>query len=281
MQVEPSPVAVRQLVRQHRRGGAIVGVVPTMGALHAGHVSLVEAARTECDFVVVTIFVNPTQFAPNEDFDKYPRTLEADLKKCQQAGADAAFTPNTTEMYLPEAQTAVQVSGLTQLLEGELRPSHFDGVTTVVAKLFNITEPDRAYFGQKDYQQQLIIRRMVTDLDFGLEVVTCPIVREGDGLAMSSRNRYLSSGDRKRALILNQSLFAAEKRALAGDTADQIAEDMQQQIRGIEGVDLDYAKLVHPQTLLPSESGCDSAVALVAAKLGQTRLIDNHILQFR
>lgn len=281
MHVEPSPLETRQLVRKHRTAGATIGVVPTMGALHAGHVSLVEAARRECDFVVATIFVNPTQFGPNEDFDKYPRTLEADLAKCQQAGADLVFTPDTSQMYLPDAVTVVQVAEVTQLLEGAVRPTHFDGVTTVVAKLFNITEPDRAYFGQKDYQQQLVIRRMAKDLDFGLEVVTCPIVREHDGLAMSSRNRYLSAEDRQRALVLSQTIFAAENRALAGESPDQIAEEMRRQIEDVDGVQLDYAMLVHPETLQPSEDGCQAAVALVAAKLGQTRLIDNHILQFR
>ena len=281
MHVEPSPLKTRQLVREHRRLGATIGVVPTMGALHAGHVSLIEAARRECEFVVATIFVNPTQFGPNEDFGKYPRTLESDLEQCRLTGADLVFTPDTSQMYLPDAATVVQVSGVTQLLEGAVRPTHFDGVTTVVAKLFNITEPDRAYFGQKDYQQQLAIRRMVQDLDFGLEVVVCPIVREHDGLAMSSRNRYLSPEDRIRALVLSQSIFAAENKAQAGDSPSRIAQQMYEQIDAVDGVQLDYAILVHPETLQPLEDGCAAAVALVAAKLGKTRLIDNHILQFR
>ncbi len=159
-----------------------------------GHVSLIEAARQECGFVVGTIFVNPTQFGPNEDFSKYPRTLESDLDMCRKAGADLVFTPPVSAMYRESAQTIVRVTELSTVLEGAHRPGHFDGVTTIVTKLFNVTEPDRAYFGQKDFQQQLIIRQMVTDLDQALEVVTCPIIREPDGLAMSSRNRYLSVG---------------------------------------------------------------------------------------
>lgn len=281
MQEESSPAKTRECVRQFRKTGFVVGLVPTMGALHAGHVSLIEAARERCDKVVATIFVNPTQFGPGEDFDKYPRTLQDDLAKCEAAGADLVFTPNTAEMYLPTAQTSVSVSKLTQLLEGRVRPTHFDGVTTVVAKLFNITEPDFAFFGQKDFQQQLIIRQMVIDLDFGLEIVTCPIIREEDGLAMSSRNRYLSTTDRKRALVLNQSLAAAIEQAANGENPQTIAAQMSARIDSTEGVALDYAVVVDENTLLPSEADCKTAVALVAAKLGDTRLIDNRILQFR
>lgn len=281
MQIESYPSQLRDLVRQAKREGCVVGLVPTMGALHAGHISLIEAAREQCDKVVATIFVNPTQFGPNEDFEKYPRTLEDDLAKCDAAGADFVFTPNTAEMYLPSAQTSVAVTKLTQLLEGAVRPTHFDGVTTVVAKLFNIAEPDLAFFGQKDYQQQLIIRQMVTDLDFGLTIVTCPIIREADGLAMSSRNRYLSAEDRKRALILNQSLSSAAKQAAEGEDPQKIADAMSEAITATEGVELDYAVVVDGQALLPAMAGCVSAVALVAAKLGKTRLIDNRILQFR
>ena len=281
MQVESSPAKTRECVRQFRRSGFVVGLIPTMGALHAGHVSLIEAARKHCDKVVATIFVNPTQFGPGEDFDKYPRTLQDDLAKCESAGADFVFTPNTAEMYLPTAQTSVSVSKLTQRLEGRVRPTHFDGVTTIVAKLFNITEPDLAFFGQKDYQQQLIIRQMVIDLDFGLEIVTCPIVREDDGLAMSSRNRYLSAADRQRALVLSQCLAAASKQASGGESPQNIAAEMSAAIEATAGVALDYAVIVDDKTLMPAESGCKTAVALVAAKLGETRLIDNTILQFR
>jgi pantoate--beta-alanine ligase len=210
-------------IRKLRTSGKSVGVVPTMGALHAGHLSLVEAARSQCDVVAATIFVNPTQFAPGEDFERYPRTLESDLKLCSEAGADIVFTPHVDEMYSPTSQTSVVVSQLTQMLEGASRPAHFDGVTTIVAKLLNITLPDRAYFGQKDFQQQLVIRQMVSDLNFPVEIVTCPIVRESDGLAMSSRNRYLSTIERQHALVINRSLEKTEQLASSGEqTATQL-----------------------------------------------------------
>lgn len=281
MIVESSPARTRELVRQRRRSGQQIGVVPTMGALHAGHVSLVEAARRACDCVVTTIFVNPTQFAPDEDFEQYPRTLEDDLARCEAAGADLVFTPQTAAMYGDDAQTTVVVSELTKVLEGAHRPAHFDGVTTVVAKLFHITEPDFAYFGQKDFQQQLIIRQMVRDLDFGLQIVTCPIIREDDGLAMSSRNRYLTPAQRKSALVLHKSLTHAERRAEQGGAPHQIQQEMRQILDEAEGVDPDYAVVVNAETLQQTTSGDRMAVALVAARVGDTRLIDNQILQFR
>jgi pantoate--beta-alanine ligase len=280
MQVIPSPDDVRRAVRKARRDGAVTAVVPTMGALHAGHVSLIQQARSECDLVVATIFVNPTQFGPNEDFERYPRTLEQDLEKCSAAGADIVFTPETARMYGVHAQSVVSVKELTQKLEGRVRPTHFDGVTTIVAKLFHITEPDKAYFGQKDYQQQLIIRRMVCDLDFGLEVVTCDIVREADGLALSSRNRYLSDAERQQALVLYHSLQLAENLA-ATAVPDEIARQMCDRICGTPGVELDYAVVVDPETLEPSTADSQEGVALVAARLGNTRLIDNCRLRFR
>ena len=281
MLVNESPDEVRQIVREQRQSGKRVGVVPTMGALHLGHISLVETARNECDFVVGTIFVNPTQFGPNEDFDRYPRTLEQDLQKCEAAGADLVFTPDVGSMYSDAAATIVQVAGLTDTLEGEIRPGHFDGVTTIVAKLFNITDPDRAYFGQKDYQQQLIIRRMTADLDWGIDIVTCPIVREEDGLAMSSRNRYLSDSERERSLVLFRSLQLATRLADEGElNTEQIQRQMQQVIKNTDGVELDYAVVVDTETLQPPTYRLKTAVALVAARLGKTRLIDNQILRF-
>ncbi|MEZ6128804.1 MAG: pantoate--beta-alanine ligase [Planctomycetaceae bacterium] len=280
MEVIQSPDEVRNHARQQRAGGLTVGVVPTMGALHAGHASLIEAARERCDYVIATIFVNPTQFGPNEDFERYPRTLDDDLKKCAEAGADLVFTPETSHMYRPDAECDVRVKGLTQKLEGRLRPGHFDGVTTVVAKLFNITVPDVAFFGQKDFQQQLVIRRMVLDLDWGIEIVTCPIIREPDGLAMSSRNRYLSAEEREQALVLYQSLVrAAEQSGHA--SPQQIATELRQQIGAQSGVELDYAVVVDEETLEPATDDADTAVALVAARLGKTRLIDNLRLRFR
>jgi pantoate--beta-alanine ligase len=253
-----------------------------MGALHQGHVSLIERARSECDFVVATIFVNPTQFGPNEDFTRYPRTLEADLELCRNAGADLVFTPTAASMYSGTAETIVRVTRLSQVLEGAHRPGHFDGVTTVVTKLFNITEPDRAYFGQKDYQQQLIIRRMVADLDQPVEIVTCPIIREPDGLAMSSRNRYLSADERQTACRIFQALKLAESLATPGETdPSAITTQMIRQLESVQGVDVHYAGIFDCDSLQPVIDRQSSGVALIAAKVGSTRLIDNMILQFR
>lgn len=282
MQVISVPDDVRTHIRQKRKTGEIIGVVPTMGALHDGHLSLIEQARQTCSFVIVTIFVNPTQFGPGEDFDQYPRTLQADFEKCKSAGADLVFTPATEQMYPAGAQTSVHVSELTTVLEGSHRPGHFDGVCTIVAKLFNVTIPDFAFFGQKDFQQQLIIRRMAEDLNWGLQIVCCPIVRESDGLAMSSRNRYLSNTERQQALILNQSLLEAER--MSGDPSNSpscIENHIRQMISGADGVTLDYAAVVDCDTLATVDHTADRAVALVAARVGQTRLIDNRILQFR
>lgn len=282
MIVQSSPAEVLKAIRAARRAGKTVGCVPTMGALHAGHVSLVERARTECDFVVGTIFVNPTQFGPNEDFSKYPRTLEADLEMCRHAGADLMFTPQTASMYSGDAQTIVRVTKLATVLEGAHRPGHFDGVSTVVTKLFNITEPDRAYFGQKDYQQQLIIRRMVVDLDQPVEIVTCPIVREADGLAMSSRNRYLSTEERSRAGQISQALRLAQQSAGEPQLLPQeIAGRMVAHLESIAGIELQYAVIADTQTLEPLVDRTGRGVALIAARVGTTRLIDNEVLQFR
>lgn len=281
MIVEPLPAEIHRLVRAARRAGKSVGCVPTMGALHAGHVSLIEKARKECDFVVGTIFVNPTQFGPNEDFSKYPRTLESDLEMCWKAGADLVFTPQTSSMYSPLAQTIVRVDRLASVLEGAHRPGHFDGVSTVVTKLFNIAEPDRAYFGQKDYQQQLIIRQMVTDLNQPVEVITCPIVRESDGLAMSSRNRYLSPDDRQRAGLLSQALRKAKQLAHETTLAPaEISGAMVDVLRSVDGIELQYAVIADGTTLDLLTERTESAVALIAAKVGATRLIDNEILHF-
>ncbi|MCA9061306.1 MAG: pantoate--beta-alanine ligase [Planctomycetaceae bacterium] len=282
MIVEASAQTVRQLVRQNRSSGRQIGVVPTMGALHAGHVSLIEVARRTCDFVVATIFVNPTQFGPGEDFDRYPRTLESDLQMCAEAGADLVFTPDVTEMYPRDVSASVHVRGSTEVLEGVLRPGHFDGVTTIVAKLFNITEPDRAYFGQKDFQQQLVIRHMVQALDFGLEIVTCPIIREPDGLAMSSRNRYLSAAERLSAVEISRALRVASQLAESSDLSPpQIAEQMRAHLTATGAFDVQYAVIADCHSLELLTARQPQAVALIAARLGQTRLIDNQILQFR
>ena len=280
MQVISSPEQVQSFLLRQKQNGQTIGVVPTMGALHQGHLSLVQRARQESTLVVATIFVNPTQFGPGEDFEQYPRTLQDDLQQCEQAGADLVFTPKTDEMYGADAQTFVRVTELTQRLEGAHRPTHFEGVTTIVAKLFNITVPTIACFGQKDYQQQLIIRQMVKDLNFGVKIVTCPIIREADGLALSSRNRYLSETERNRALVLNRALRNAGQQAEEGVSPAQIAVEMQRRIHDEEGVELEYAVVADERTLQPVCENTDSAVALVAARVGKTRLIDNAILRF-
>lgn len=282
MLVESSPVETRRIVQKKRQRGLTIGCVPTMGALHQGHVSLIERARKECDFVVGTIFVNPTQFGPNEDFSRYPRTLDADLEMCRNAGADLIFTPQTASMYSADAQTIVRVTKLASVLEGAHRPGHFDGVSTVVTKLFNIVQPDKAYFGQKDYQQQLIIRRMVEDLDQPVEIVTCPIVRESDGLAMSSRNRYLSTEERARAGQISQALRMAQQ--WAGEpqlVPPKIADRMVAHLESVAGLELQYAVIADTQTLEPLKDRAGQGVALIAARVGTTRLIDNEVLQFR
>ncbi len=272
---------MRKQIVDWRKQGEKIALVPTMGALHAGHVSLIDAARSECDFVVTTIFVNPTQFGPQEDFQKYPRTLDNDLRKCRDAGCDLVFTPDTSQMYSDDSESHVVVRHLTQRLEGRTRPDHFQGVTTVVAKLFNITLPHKAYFGQKDFQQQLVIRRMVRDLDFGLQVVTCPIVRGADGLAMSSRNRYLSPKERESALVLSRALELADRMALQAADPIDIQNAMKQLISAADRVVLDYAVVLNDETLAPLDPSPATAVALIAAKVGETRLIDNRLLTFQ
>ncbi len=280
MDVLSSPNDVRCLVRHRRASGHLIGVVPTMGALHEGHLSLIRAARAECDTVVTTIFVNPTQFGPDEDFERYPRTPEADLELCREAGTSIVFIPNVDDMYTPDAATTVTVSGITRVFEGASRPTHFDGVTTVVAKLFHITEPDRAYFGQKDYQQQLVIRKMASDLNWPVTIVTCPVVRDADGLALSSRNRYLTDSQRRQALVLNQALTTAAEQALAGHRPWQIENTLTETLKHADGIRPDYAAVVDPDTLQSVPDDCRRAVALAAVWVGSTRLIDNRLLTF-
>ena len=281
MNVFQQPAEFQARVRERRRSSRTVGVVPTMGALHEGHLSLVAAARSECDVVITTIFVNPTQFGLGEDFEQYPRRLESDLELCRSAGTDLVFAPSVNDMYLSDNSTMVRISGLAQVLEGASRPTHFDGVTTVVAKLLNITQPDRAYFGQKDYQQQLIIRRMVRDLNWPVDIINCPIIREPDGLAMSSRNRFLSARERAQALVLNRTLVQARWRAAEERTSpERVQAEMQQQLQLADGVEPDYAMVVDAETLRPAGNAHQTAVALVAARVGRTRLIDNQILTF-
>jgi len=279
MQTATTIAETRRIVRDARAAGKIVGCVPTMGALHAGHVSLIEAARRECDFVVVTIFVNPTQFAPHEDLAKYPRPLEKDLEKCEAAGADLVFHPSVDEMYPVERQVNLHVGELASRWEGSSRPTHFDGVATVVLKLFNITLPDKAFFGAKDFQQQAIIRCLCRDLDVPVAIVTCPTVREESGLAMSSRNVYLSDAERDTALAISRALMNARDRFQdPQSTVADVRQQLRQELHAVDGLELDYATVVEPVELTEADEKQPEMVALVAARVGKTRLIDNMLL---
>ena len=269
----------RAASRSARQSGKRVGLVPTMGALHEGHVSLVRAAKAQCDFVAVSIFVNPTQFGPQEDLAKYPRSFERDVALLEKEGVDLVFAPSVEEMYPRGAVTWVTVEGMSERLCGRSRPGHFRGVTTVVAKLFHIIEPDKAFFGQKDAAQAAIIRRMVSDLNFPVDIVVCPIVRERDGLAMSSRNVYLDPQQRRSALVLQRSLRRVEELFRKGerDSAQLIAAA--KQLFGQEpGVRMDYFEIVDPDTLDAVAEISRPALAAVAAFVGTTRLIDNVVL---
>jgi pantoate--beta-alanine ligase len=269
----------RAASRAARRTGKL-GLVPTMGALHEGHLSLVRAARVSCDSVAVSIFVNPTQFGPNEDLAKYPRSLERDCELLRREGVDVVFVPTPEEMYPRGAVTWVTVEELSGKLDGRSRPTHFRGVTTVVAKLFHIFEPDVVFFGQKDAAQVAIIRRMVRDLNIPVEIAVCPIVRESDGLAMSSRNRYLDSEQRKQALVLHGSLELVKDLADSGEhSAVRLAAAGRAAFSPDGGVRLDYFEIVDPENLDPLEDVSGGALVAVAAYLGTTRLIDNIVLR--
>jgi pantoate--beta-alanine ligase len=266
-------------VRAHRRArgqGSSLGFVPTMGALHQGHLSLVRAARERCDTVAVSIFVNPAQFAPDEDLDQYPRMLERDRDLLSQEGVDLLFVPANEEMYPPGSSTWVQVDGLGDKLCGQSRPGHFRGVTTVVAKLLHIVQPDCAFFGQKDAAQVAIIRRMVRDLHLPVEILVCPIVREADGLAMSSRNAYLDREQRNSALALYRSLIKVQQDFSAGErNAARLIAAGRGTFSREPSVRLDYFEIVDPQTLDPLAEVDQPALVAVAAFVGTTRLIDN------
>ena len=271
---------LREEIGAARRGGRTIGFVPTMGALHEGHLSLVRAARNECDYTVVSIFVNPSQFGPGEDFAQYPRTLETDLDLLAGCGADLAFVPAGEEVYRPGHDTWVEVGATAGPLEGQCRPGHFRGVATVVLKLLNMVQPDAAYFGQKDYQQALVIRRMAADLDLPTAIRVCPIVREPDGLAMSSRNRYLTPAARQRALVLWKSLQLAGELVEQGERdARTIAARMRGVIETAEDARIDFVALVDPETLQPVETIAGPTLAALAVKIENTRLIDNCILE--
>jgi pantoate--beta-alanine ligase len=279
-QLATTVAQLREILATARRQGKRVGLVPTMGALHEGHLSLVRASKAECDWTVVTIYVNPSQFGPGEDLDRYPRMLRSDLDALAGCGADLAFAPPDEEVYQPGHSTWVAAGSLAEPLEGRCRPGHFRGVATIVLKLFNMTSADVAYFGQKDYQQALVIRQMVRDLDLAIEIRVCPIVREPDGLALSSRNAYLSPHARRSALVLWKSLQLAQELVEQGQrSAGTIAERMRRLIATAPDAAIDYVALVDPETLEPIGEVTVPTLAALAVKIENTRLIDNCVLK--
>ena len=282
MKLVKTVAELREEISIAKQSGKTIGLVPTMGALHEGHASLISAANRENEFVVVSVFVNPTQFGPNEDLDAYPRTLEADCKLAEAMGADIVFAPSPKEMYPSEDMTWVEVTGdVTKVLCGRSRPIHFRGVTTVVSKLFNLAQPDRAYFGQKDAQQVEVLKRMVKDLFFNLELRIMPIVRENDGLAKSSRNTYLSPQERQAALVLSRSLKAAEEAFAAGErSAAKIIALVTEMIKAEPMSNIDYVEVYGlPELTEAGETLTGKNLLAVAVKFGTTRLIDNVILE--
>ncbi len=276
MQIVTNIEELRSIVKWWRGEGHSVGLVPTMGYLHEGHKSLIVKAVSENDRVVVSDFVNPTQFGVNEDLSSYPRDLNRDAALCEEVGADVIFHPEPEEMYFPDNCTFVDMDRLTKGLCGKTRPTHFRGVCTVVSKLFNIVTPDRAYFGQKDAQQLAVIRRMVRDMNFGITIVGCPIVREEDGLAMSSRNTYLNPKERKAALILHESLTLGEELIRAGEKdAVKVKNAIVKHMKTEPLARIDYVEIVDRETLEPAETIEGPILAATAVYIGKTRLIDN------
>ncbi|MGD0096389.1 MAG: pantoate--beta-alanine ligase [Terracidiphilus sp.] len=279
MEILRTVVELRQWSREERKSGKTIGLVPTMGALHAGHGSLIRAAATECDVVAASIFVNPTQFGPNEDFDRYPRSFEADCALAEAMSASAIFAPAVEELYPTGAATFVEVDGLSSRLDGHSRPGHFRGVATVVAKLLIAAEPDRAFFGQKDAAQVAVLRRMVKDLHLPAEIIVCPIIRETDGLALSSRNVYLSAKERKQALVLSRVVWLIESMAAGGERDSRVLmEAARRAFLSEPEVRVDYIELVNWTTLEPAEVAAPGSLFAVAAYTGNTRLIDNTVL---
>jgi pantoate--beta-alanine ligase len=278
MRIITSIAGMQTAARELRRSGTLA-LVPTMGALHAGHLSLIDAAKRDCSHVAASIFVNPLQFGPNEDFGRYPRTFEADSAALAAAGVDLLFAPSAETLTPAGATTFIEVAGISDRLDGAHRPGHFRGVATIVAKLFHIVSPDRAYFGQKDAAQIAVLRAMARDLNFPVELVACPIVRELDGLALSSRNRYLTPEQRQRATILRRALDAAASLHASGERNTQALVAALLRIFATEpSVMVEYAAVVDPGTLLPLTETTGGALLAVAAHLGQTRLIDNHLI---
>jgi pantoate--beta-alanine ligase len=279
MKIVDTVLRLRAWSRELHKEGKTVGLVPTMGALHEGHASLIRAARERCDAVAVSIFVNPTQFGPNEDYARYPRRFEADCALAESLGADVVFAPAVDEMYPNGAETFVEVEGLSDRLDGASRPGHFRGVATVVTKLFVAAEADLAFFGQKDAAQVAVLRRMVTDLRLATEIVVCPIVREADGLALSSRNVYLSMAERTHALVLSRALKHVEGLVAQGERRTSVLIAAARKVFAAEPlVRVDYIALVDWTTLEPVEKAEPGTLCAVAAWVGETRLIDNTIL---
>ncbi len=276
MEVLRTVPEVRRFVHAARTAGRSVGLVPTMGAFHEGHLTLMRRAHSECNQIVVSLFVNPTQFGPHEDLARYPRNLERDTQLAEQIPVQAMFVPDVETMYPPGSQTIVEVPEIASRWEGEIRPGHFRGVATVCAKLFSIVQPDRAYFGRKDYQQLKLIHRMVMDLHLPLEIVPVPTVRDPDGLALSSRNAYLDRDQRRAALALSRALRAAHERYTSGDRSGAALEQTMREVVAAEPlVQLQYAAVVDAESLEPLQELDRPAVALIAGKVGNTRLIDN------
>lgn len=279
MEILRTAEALRAWSRAIRMQDETVGLVPTMGALHAGHASLIRAAAEQCGHAAVTIFVNPTQFGPHEDLDRYPRTFEADCRLAEREGARVVFAPPVEEMYPSGAATFVEVEGIGDRLDGKSRPGHFRGVATVVTKLLIAAEADRAFFGQKDAAQVAVLRRMVKDLRIGTELVVCPIVREADGLALSSRNVYLSAEERRQALVLSRAIRRVEAMVAGGERrAALLTEAARQTLASEPAVRVDYAELVEWATLEPVEMATAGTLFAVAAWVGATRLIDNTVI---
>ncbi|MCR5742119.1 MAG: pantoate--beta-alanine ligase [Lachnospiraceae bacterium] len=272
---------VRKTVAEWRKEGLSVGLVPTMGYLHEGHASLVDKAVSQCDRVVASVFVNPTQFGPNEDLATYPRDFDHDCKLLEEHGCAMVFHPEVSEMYDENAATYVEIlSDMPKQLCGKTRPIHFRGVCTVVSKLFNIVLPDKAFFGQKDAQQLAIIRKMVKDMSYGIEIVGCPIVREADGLAKSSRNTYLNAEERKAALVLSKSVFLGQKMVKDGEKdADKVVAAMVKNIEAEPLARIDYVSAVDGVTMMPTHEIADGVLVAMAVYIGKTRLIDNFIVE--
>jgi pantoate--beta-alanine ligase len=280
MRIIQDPAEMQRIAEGERHEGKSLGLVPTMGALHDGHLSLIRRCRAENDLAIMSLFVNPAQFNRRDDLERYPRDLEGDSRMARAAGVDIIFAPTVEGMYPDGYTTHVTVERLTERWEGASRPGHFRGVATVCAKLFTICRPHRAYFGQKDYQQSLVVRRLAADLNLGLEIVVLPTVREADGLALSSRNALLSPEERRQAAVVSQALFDAQKAVRSGERdASRLAAAIEERIRSAPLARLDYVGVCDPETLQPLWAIAGKAVAVAAASFGSTRLIDNVTLE--